>query len=113
MRIGYARVSTHDQNLDLQKDALEKAGCEKILVDQVSGTVAARPGLERTMELLRAHGTGGGPARSQCHTRVAARIAPRFSLISGPWCVHRGTAARRYAGGVATGPSGEISQASA
>lgn len=53
MRIGYARVSTHDQNLDLQKDALEKAGCERILVDQVTGAVAVRPGLERTMEMLR------------------------------------------------------------
>jgi DNA invertase Pin-like site-specific DNA recombinase len=53
MRIGYARVSTYDQNLDLQKDALEKAGCEKIFVDQLSGTLAARPGLERAMEMLR------------------------------------------------------------
>lgn len=53
MRIGYARVSMHDQNLDLQKDALQEAGCEKIFVDQLSGTVAARPGLERTMEMLR------------------------------------------------------------
>ncbi len=53
MHIGYARVSTHDQNLQLQQDALEQAGCQKILVDQVSGTVAERPGLAQVKELLR------------------------------------------------------------
>lgn len=53
MRIGYARVSTHDQNLALQKDALKRAGCEKVIVDRVSGTVMARPGLAKVKELLR------------------------------------------------------------
>ena len=52
MLIGYARVSTHDQNLHLQKDALEKAGCEKIY-EEISGGSCLRPELERTMELLR------------------------------------------------------------
>jgi DNA invertase Pin-like site-specific DNA recombinase len=53
MKIGYARVSTLDQNPDLQRDDLEKAGCEKVIVDQISGTVAQRPGLEKVKELLR------------------------------------------------------------
>ena len=52
MLIGYARVSTHDQNLDLQKDALKKAGCEKIFVDRVSGSMVERSGLERALETL-------------------------------------------------------------
>ena len=45
MLIGYSRVSTFDQNPDLQKDALDKAGCEKIFTDTISGTVSQRPGL--------------------------------------------------------------------
>jgi DNA invertase Pin-like site-specific DNA recombinase len=53
MVIGYARISTHEQNLDLQKDALRDAGCKEILIDQVSGTTANRPGLTRTLEMLR------------------------------------------------------------
>ena len=53
MLIGYARVSTFDQNPDLQKDALEKAGCEKIFTDTISGTVSQRPGLTKIKEILR------------------------------------------------------------
>ena len=53
MKIGYARVSTLDQNADLQRDALEDVGCEEVIVDQVSGTVATRPGLQKVREKLR------------------------------------------------------------
>src|ERR671939_1153496 len=53
MLIGYARVSTDDQNLDLQRDALQKAGCEQIYTDAVSGTKDQRPGLEDALSHLR------------------------------------------------------------
>jgi DNA invertase Pin-like site-specific DNA recombinase len=51
MRIGYARVSTQDQNLDLQKDALKRAGCEKIVVDMASGKSETRSGLEKLLSV--------------------------------------------------------------
>lgn len=57
MLIGYARVSTGDQNLDLQRDALQNAGCEEIYQDQLSGAKAARPGLEKALEMARAGDT--------------------------------------------------------
>ena len=52
-RIGYARVSTRDQNLDLQLDALKKAGCDKIYEDTISGTKSQRPGLTQALDNLR------------------------------------------------------------
>ncbi len=53
MLIGYARVSTLDQNLDLQRDALHKAGCEKIYTDTISGAKAQRPGLDECLSFAR------------------------------------------------------------
>ena len=53
MLIGYARVSTDDQNLALQKDALLGAGCERVLEDHESGAKAARPGLQAALEYAR------------------------------------------------------------
>lgn len=53
MLFGYARVSTTDQNLDLQKDALTKAGCEKLFTDIASGAISDRPGLKEAFEYLR------------------------------------------------------------
>ena len=53
MLIGYARVSTKEQNLDLQLDALKKEGCEKFYTDTVSGAKAERPGLDKMLGELR------------------------------------------------------------
>ena len=49
MKIGYARVSTGDQNLDLQMDALNKIECDKIFTDTMSGARSDRPGLDEAM----------------------------------------------------------------
>ncbi|MCK4607857.1 MAG: recombinase family protein [Gammaproteobacteria bacterium] len=53
MDIGYARVSTHDQNLSLQKDALKNADCQEIYQDIASGAKTERPGLEEALAYLR------------------------------------------------------------
>jgi DNA invertase Pin-like site-specific DNA recombinase len=53
MLVGYARVSTQDQNLELQLTALKKSGCEKVYQDQISGTKNNRPGLQLALEVLR------------------------------------------------------------
>lgn len=53
MKIGYARVSTGEQNLDLQHDALRKAGCEKIFTDKTSGAKSDRPGLQEAIDYAR------------------------------------------------------------
>lgn len=53
MNIGYCRVSTTDQNQDLQKDELLKAGCEKIFEDVASGAKSDRQGLKEAIEFCR------------------------------------------------------------
>jgi DNA invertase Pin-like site-specific DNA recombinase len=55
--IGYARVSTPDQKLSLQHDALERAGCERVFDDLASGTRTDRPGLAEALAYLRAGDT--------------------------------------------------------
>ena len=53
IKLGYARVSTYEQNLDLQTDALQKEGCKQIFTDKISGTKANKPNFEKLMEYAR------------------------------------------------------------
>lgn len=53
MLVGYARVSTIDQNVTPQIDELKKAGCEKIFRDKISGAKSDRPGLQEALDFLR------------------------------------------------------------
>ena len=53
MLIGYARVSTIEQTLDLQQDALRQAGCEQVFTDHISGAKSERPGLTQAVEFVR------------------------------------------------------------
>ncbi len=53
MQIGYCRISTQDQSLDLQNDALEKAGCEKVFSDVASGAKSDRAGLHEALSFAR------------------------------------------------------------
>lgn len=53
MILGYARVSTDDQRLDSQHDALQAAGAERIFADRIAGTAARRPDLDRMLDQLR------------------------------------------------------------
>ncbi|HCV4325488.1 TPA: recombinase family protein, partial [Staphylococcus aureus] len=57
MKIGYARVSTGLQNLDLQEDRLNQYGCEKIFNDHMSGSKSKRPGLDKAIEFARSGDT--------------------------------------------------------
>ena len=59
MLIGYARVSTMDQNPALQMDALRAAGCEKIFTEKASGSHRDRPELRAALEYLREGDIGG------------------------------------------------------
>ncbi len=57
MNVGYARVSTDDQKLDLQMDALKKAGCDQIYQDTMSGASTMRDGLHRAVDYMRSGDT--------------------------------------------------------
>ncbi|MDO8715201.1 MAG: recombinase family protein [Dehalococcoidales bacterium] len=94
MKIGYARVSTLDQNLDLQLKALKKAGCQKIFREKVSGVSRQRPEFQQMLDHLREGDTVivwrlDRLARSTRHlleTMETIREAgARFQSLSEPW----------------------------
>jgi DNA invertase Pin-like site-specific DNA recombinase len=53
MKLGYARVSTEDQTLQLQRPRLKEAGCEKVFEEKISGVVRKRPQLEKLLDEVR------------------------------------------------------------
>ncbi|TBG58384.1 recombinase family protein [Rhizobium leguminosarum] len=79
MRIGYARTSTEGQNLDIQKQALKKAGCERIYEDHgFSGAKAARPGLKAATRYLRP----GDTLVVQRFDRLARSVPDLSNIVS-------------------------------
>ena len=94
MKIGYARVSTLDQNLDLQLQALKKAGCQKIFREKVSGASRQRPEFQRMLDQLRKRDTIvvwkldrlARSTRDLLETMETIREAgARFQSLSEPW----------------------------
>ena len=77
MKIGYARVSTEEQNLDRQLDSLKEAGCEKIFREKITGTKKERPELDRLMEQLRS----GDLIIISDLTRLSRSVKDLFSLV--------------------------------
>ena len=94
MNIGYARVSTLEQNLDLQMQVLRKAGCKKIFREKVSGASRERPEFRRMLDQLR-HGDTvvvwkldrlARSTRDLLETMETMREAgARFQSLSEPW----------------------------
>jgi len=94
MLVGYARVSTEDQNLDLQRDALNRIGCEKIFEEKESGRSGTkRPAFEAALVYLRPQGkrmkvcdpmagalSGRSQVRKPCRTRQ--RAGPQRRLLT-------------------------------
>jgi DNA invertase Pin-like site-specific DNA recombinase len=94
MKIGYARVSTEDQHVDLQLDALTQAGCQRLFCEKVSGAGHQRPELLRMLEQLRAGDTVvvwkldrlARSTRDLLATVEAIRAAgATFRSLSEPW----------------------------
>ena len=77
MKIGYARVSTEEQNLDRQLDSLKEAGCSKIIKEKITGIKKDRPELDKLMEHLRE----GDLIIISDLTRLSRSVKDLFSLV--------------------------------
>lgn len=95
MKIGYARVSTEEQNLNLQLDALKKAGCEKIFKEKISGISKDRPEFEKMLHHVRSGDVVvvwkldrlARSTRALLETIEQLREAGiKFQSLSEPWC---------------------------
>ena len=74
MLIGYARVSTLEQTLALQQDALTQAGCERLFTDTASGSQDVRPGLTEALDFARPGDTLRASAKSSARGSRSARV---------------------------------------
>jgi DNA invertase Pin-like site-specific DNA recombinase len=100
MIFGYARVSTHDQMLNLQLDALKRAGCERIYTDTSSGAKAERHGLTQAFEVLR----DGDSFVVWRLDRLGRSLSQLIALMS--QLDHQGVAFRSLTEQIDTGTSG-------
>ena len=100
MLVGYARVSTLDQNLDLQIDALQGAGCERTFTDRTSGARADRPGLREALAFAR---QGDVLAVWKCD-RLSRSLAHLIETVQE--LERRGIGFRSLAEGIDTGSAG-------
>jgi hypothetical protein len=84
--IGYARVSAHDQNLDLQRDALTRVGCTRLYEDRISGAKAARLGWALAPEVAHSgdHSLCGGSTGSAAQCRICLTYREPAPMIASP-----------------------------
>ena len=113
MKIGYARVSTRDQNLDLQLKALKKAGCDKIYREKLSGFTRQRPEFQRMLDQIRPGDTIivwkldrlARSTRNLLNTmETINQAAGKFQSLSEPWAnttTHAGKMIMTVFGGIA------------
>ena len=102
MLLGYARVSTIDQNLALQRDAFTEAGCGKIFTERLSGAVTDRPALREALEFAR-HGDTLMADPDISVIQIAQRLGVSPSTLYGT-LLHGSTGWRRERGGVGRQP---------